>query len=190
MSRNRIDEIITRVLAREGDAYTQHVDDSGGPTKFGITQGALSEYLRRPALASDVERLTIIQAREFYYWRQVHAPKFDQIAAISLPIGAELIDTGTLTGPNRAAIFLQRSLNALNLRGLHYPDVIVDGDAGPRTRDALRMFLGRRGAEGETVLLAALNSLLGEFLIDLAERRPKDETFVYGWLKARVVDAA
>jgi Co/Zn/Cd efflux system component len=40
------------------------------------------------------------------------------------------------------------------------------------------------------VLVAALNALLGEFLIDLAERRPKDEAFLYGWLKARVLEPA
>src|SRR5690606_32726567 len=67
--------------------------------------------------------------------------------AISEAIGAELIDTGTLTGPARAGMFLQRCLNALNQRGAHYPDVVVDGDCGPRTREALRGFIARRGKD-------------------------------------------
>lgn len=187
---NRIDAIIARVIARESDEYTNKANDSGGPTKYGITQGALSEYLGRPALVADVQMLDAKTARDFYFWRQVHAPKFDQIVAISEPVGAELIDTGTLTGTPRAAIFLQRCLNALNLRGIHYPDIAVDGICGPRTRDALRAYLARRGKEGEAVMVVALNSLLGEFVIDLAERRPKDEEFVYGWLRARVLEAA
>lgn len=187
---NRIDAIIARVIDREGDKFTNHPNDSGGPTRYGITQSALSEYLGRPATIDDVRDLTLGQATDFYWHRQVYKPKFDQVVAISEAIGAELIDTGTLTGPARAGIFLQRCLNALNQRGAHYPDVAVDGDCGPRTREALRGFIARRGKEGEAVMVAALNGLLAEFLIDLAERRPKDEDFTYGWLKHRVLEAA
>lgn len=187
---NRVDAIIARVIDREGAEYTNDPNDSGGPTKFGVTQGALSEYLGRPALIADVQMLDARTAREFYFWRQVHRPKFDQIAAISEDVGAELIDTGTLTGTANAGLFLQRCLNALNLRGTHYPDIVVDGDCGPRTRDSLRAYLARRGKEGEAVMVCALNSLLGAYLIDLAERRPKDERFIYGWLRGRVMEAA
>jgi len=187
---NRIDAIIARVIARESSEFTNHPDDSGGPTKYGITQGALSEYLGRPALVADVQTLDLAAATEFYWHKQVRQPKFDAIVSISESIGAELIDTGTLTGTPRAGMFLQRCLNALNLRGTHYPDIMVDGDCGPRTREALRAYLARRGKEGEGVMVTALNSLLAGFLIDLADRRPKDETFVYGWLKERVQEAA
>jgi lysozyme family protein len=186
----RIDAIIARIIEREGDVFTNDPNDSGGPTRFGITQGALSEFLGRPALVSDVMMLDRPQAVEFYWHKQVYKPKFDQIVAISEAVGAEVIDTGTLTGTPRAGMFLQRALNAMNNGGKHYADVLVDGDCGPRTREALRAFIAKRGAEGEKVLVAALNSLLGEFLIDLAERRPKDEAFLYGWLKARVLEPA
>jgi len=37
------------------------------------------------------------------------------------------------------------------------------------------------------VLCRALNCLQGAYYIELAERREKDERFVYGWLKNRVV---
>jgi lysozyme family protein len=187
---NRIDAIIARVIARESAEFTNHPHDSGGPTKYGITQGALSEYLGRPATVAEVQNIDAVQATEFYWHKQVRQPKFDGIVSISELVGAELIDTGTLTGTPRAGMFLQRCLNALNLRGTHYPDINVDGDCGPRTREALRAYIARRGGEGERVLVVAMNSLLAGFLIDLAERRPKDETFVYGWLKERVVEAA
>jgi len=36
------------------------------------------------------------------------------------------------------------------------------------------------------VLLRALNCLQGERYIALAEGRPKDEAFIYGWLRTRV----
>jgi lysozyme family protein len=187
---NRIDEIIARVIDRESSEFTDNPSDSGKATKYGITQAALSEYLGRPALVADVQMLDRQQAVEFYWRKQVYQPHFEQIVAISEAVGAELIDTGTLTGPPRAGIFLQRSLNAFNARGVHYQDIVVDGDCGWKTRDALRSYLARRGTEGEAVLVEAINSLLSEFLIDLAERRPKDEDFIYGWIRRRVLEAA
>ncbi len=40
------------------------------------------------------------------------------------------------------------------------------------------------------VPLRALNALQGAFYVELAERRAKDEAFVYGWLLNRVEIAA
>jgi hypothetical protein len=52
---------------------------------------------------------------------------------------------------------------------------------------ALREYLSKRGpADGAKVLLRALNALQGAFYIGLAESRPKDERFVYGWFFNRV----
>jgi lysozyme family protein len=187
---SRIDAIISRVIARESPQFTNNPLDSGGPTKYGITQSALSAYLGRQALVSDVQMLDEQTAREFYFWKQVHEPEFDAIVAIDEFVGAEVIDTGTLCGPARAATFLQRALNAMNRQGRDYADVAEDGDAGAATREALRSFIAFRKTEGVQVLIAALNAQLGDFLLDLAAKRPKDEEFVFGWFKNRVVDPA
>ena len=61
-----------------------------------------------------------------------------------------------------------------------------DGRAGPRTLAALDAFLGVRGkSSGEAVLLRALEALQGERYLRLAERRPANEAFLYGWLANR-----
>ena len=39
---------------------------------------------------------------------------------------------------------------------------------------------------GETVLLRAMEALQGERYIALAERRPSQEAFLYGWLANRI----
>jgi lysozyme family protein len=187
---NRIDAIIERVIARESDKFTNNPNDSGGPTKYGITQASLSRYLGRPATIIDVQSLDKRTAREFYFWKHVHEPEFDKVVAIDEPIGAELIDTGVLCGPARAAIFLQRGLNAFNLRGSHYPDLQVDGDVGPATRAALRAYIAKRGVTGSRVLIGCMNSQLGNYLLELVERRPKDEDFAFGWFLNRVVEEA
>ena len=41
-------------------------------------------------------------------------------------------------------------------------------------------------ASGETVLLRALEALQGERYLRLAERRPANEAFLYGWLANRI----
>ena len=40
-----------------------------------------------------------------------------------------------------------------------------------------------RGAEGERVLLAALNCLQGARYLDITRKRGANETFTFGWFK-------
>ena len=47
-------------------------------------------------------------------------------------------------------------------------------------------FSRRRGAAGERVLLKAIDALQGERYVALAERRPANEAFLYGWLANRI----
>jgi lysozyme family protein len=101
-------------------------------------------------------------------------------------IAAELFDTGVNMGPKVAASFLQRALNALNRGASDYPDIAVDGHIGPATLAALDGFLRRRGPAGEAVLLKAIEALQGERYLRLAERRPANEAFLYGWLANRI----
>ncbi len=114
-------------------------------------------------------------------------------------VAAELFDTGVNMGPAVAATFLQRALTALNRNGGDYPDLVPDGRIGEQTIGALDAFLAVRGkvpegptihanrsACGETVLLRALEALQGERYLRLAERRPANEAFLYGWQANRI----
>ncbi len=62
----------------------------------------------------------------------------------------------------------------------------MDRQIGPRTIDALRNFLRHRGKGGEAVLLKAIEALQGERYVSLAEQRPANEAFLYGWLANRL----
>ena len=66
------------------------------------------------------------------------------------------------------------------------PDLVPDGRVGPRTLEALDAFLTMRGPSGGTVLLRAIEALQGERYLRLAERRPANEAFLYGWLANRI----
>ena len=102
-------------------------------------------------------------------------------------LAAELFDTGVNMGPAVAATFLQRALTALNRNGQDFADLVPDGRIGAVTLAALDAFLAKRGnAGGEAVLLRALEALQGERYLRLAERRPANEAFLYGWLANRI----
>lgn len=184
-----VDAIIEGVVARESEKYTNRATDSGGPTKYGITLRTLSRYRRFPMTAADVEALTRPEAVTIYRWVFVEEPGFDKLlgaATLSRPIAEKVIDCGVMAGPGRATEWLQRGLNAFNHQGKDYPDLKVDNDCGPATVRALVSFLAQRGKDGVTVLMEALQSLQGAFLIELAEQRPKDEDYTFGWFLHRV----
>lgn len=175
------DKLIDEVIDREG-GYVHHPADRGGPTHWGITQAVA----RDEGYRGDMRLLTRVAAAAIYrrlYWLR---PDFDRVGAIAPALVAELFDTGVNMGPEVAVGFLQRALNALNRGSSDYPDIRVDRHIGPITLDALRRFLATRGRGGEQVLLKAVEALQGERYLSLAEQRPANEAFLYGWLATRL----
>ena len=176
------DRLIEELIEREG-GYVNHPDDKGGPTRFGITEAVarVHGYSGTMALLPRDEAAAIY--RRLYWLR----PRFDEIARRAPEVAAELFDTGANMGPAVATTFLQRALTALNRNGQDYPDLVPDGRVGPRTLAALDGFLEVRGKrDGQAVLLRALEALQGERYLRLAERRPANEVFLYGWLANRI----
>jgi lysozyme family protein len=117
------------------------------------------------------------------YWDR---PGFAAVAEQAPSIAAELFDTGVNMGPAVAVGFLQRALNALNRGQKDYADIAFDRRIGPATIDALQCFLAARAPGGEQVLLKAIEALQGERYLALAEQRPANEAFLYGWLANRL----
>ena len=177
-----VDSLIDGLIEREG-GYVNHPADKGGPTCFGITEAVA----RAHGFAGAMRDLPRDDAATIYrrlYWLR---PRFDQVARRAPRIAAELFDTGVNMGPAVATTFLQRALTALNRNGKDYADLTPDGRVGPRTLAALDALLEARGRRGgETVLLRALEALQGERYLRLAERRPANEAFLYGWLANRI----
>ena len=176
-----VDALIDELMEREG-GYVNHPADKGGPTRFGITETVARAHGYAGAMASLPRGEAAAIYRRLYWLR----PKLDAVAQRSGKLAAELFDTGANMGPAVAATFLQRALTALNRSAQDYPDLVPDGCVGPATLAALDAFLASRGAKGETVLLRAIEALQGERYLRLAERRPANEAFLYGWLANRI----
>ena len=173
--------IIDNLIATEG-GYVNDPSDSGRETKFGITvaQARSWGYVR------PMSDLPIEFAFEIYstkYWGRL---RLDAVSTLSCELAEELMDTGVNCGVTRASEYLQRSLNVLNNTQNLYRDLKVDGIVGDRTVWALTKYVSARSVDGVKVLLRMLNSMQGSHYITLAERREKDEKFIFGWFLNRV----
>ena len=179
MTDRNIDDLIEELIDREG-GYVNHPADRGCPTRWGITEAVA----RRQGYMDDLRHLPQSDAAAIYkrlYWV---APGFDKVSDMAPRLAEELFDTGVNMGTGAATGFLQRALNALN-RKADYSDIPVDRRVGPGTLSALAAFFVKRGASGETILLKAVEALQGAHYVRLAESRPSQEAFLYGWLANR-----
>ena len=180
-SETAINRLIDDVIGREG-GYSNHPADRGGATRWGVTESVARAYgYRGDMRAFPREEAVAIYHR--LYWIK---PGFDQVAARAPSVAAELFDTGVNMGPATATGFLKRALNALNRGEADYGDIGTAPIIDAATLTALDGFLAKRGVNGEAVLLKALEALQGERYLHLAEARPANEAFVYGWLSNRI----
>lgn len=111
------------VLGKEG-GFSDHPDDNGGATNFGITIGTLRSWRDDPNLtAQDVRNLSRDEAIEIYRARYWNPMRCDM-----LPPGVDLMlfDFGVNAGPARAVRMLQEIVG-----------VTQDGSVGPITLGAV-----------------------------------------------------
>lgn len=177
-----ISVLLDELIAREG-GYSNHPADRGGPTMYGITEAVARAY----GYTGDMRKLPKATAKEIYkeqYWTDIG---FDKVASILPAVGEELFDTGVNMGPKRAAMMLQRALNVLNRGVREYPDLIVDGIIGRASMYALNRFIVKRGAKNANkVLLRLLDAQQAVRYMEIAEAKPSQEEFMYGWVLNRV----
>ena len=134
------DAALARVLAHEG-GYTNHPDDPGGPTNFGITIFDYRKYVKPDAVADDVRAMRLDEAKAIY-----RAKYWDALRCDDLPAGVDyaVFDYGVNSGVSRAAKVLQRLLG-----------VPADGIIGPVTLAAAR------SCDCEKVIAALCEERLG-----------------------------
>lgn len=166
---------LEKTLGVEG-GFSNHKADRGGATRFGITE----KVARANGYTGMMDQLPAEWATRIYkaqYWDPL---RLDQVAEISERIADEVFDTSVNMGVGIGGRFLQRALSSLG------DDLTVDGVVGPMTVTALRMFVARRGRDGETVMLRMLNALQGARYLEITENDPAQKAFVYGWFLQRV----
>jgi len=108
------DAAFRTLLGHEGD-YSDHWDDPGGKTRFGITEAVAREAGYR----GDMRELPLDLAKRIYlerYWNPISAEK------LPLAVRYVVFDGAVNSGPTQSVIWLQRALG-----------VKADGVIGPVT---------------------------------------------------------
>lgn len=181
---SKVEQCINGVIEREG-GYVNDPRDKGGETCWGVTLAVA----RANGYTGDMAKMPKSVAADIYRRQYWTAPAFDKVCEVNACIADELFDTGVNMGTSVAAKFFQRCLNVFNLSCLEqpkYPDVVVDGNIGPKTIAAFKSYMALRGEKGAETMLKALNCLQGARYIELAENRTANEAFVYGWFAHRI----
>jgi len=111
------DRAFKELLQHEG-GYSDHADDPGGKTRYGVTEAVAREVGYR----GDMRELPLDLAKKIYkdkYW--------DAVKAEELPAAVRyaVFDAAVNSGPRQAAMWLQRAVGAT-----------ADGAIGPMTLKA------------------------------------------------------
>ncbi|EFI3629444.1 hypothetical protein GY509_000884 [Escherichia coli] len=178
-------EFIIRDKTSIEAGYVDDPDDSGGITNHGVTQALANQYKTtlktKFGWDGNMRNLTTEMAFFIYkthFWDKM---KLDEVMKRSVFLADRLFDLGINAGKTVAVKNLQRYLNVMNNRQTYWKDIDADGAMGPKSLAALDAYISKRGATGKDYLIDAMLDMQSTYYIELAERREKDEKFIYGW---------
>lgn len=176
------EQAFTKTRGVEGD-YSNDKNDPGGKTRFGVTE-LVARANGYTGAMRDLPFATAKAIMKAQYWDLL---RLDEVAKLSQAIAEELFDTGVNQGVSVAATFLQGWLNVFNHQQKDYPDIYEDGNLGPVTVHVLGEFMRVRASQdGERVMLAALNADQGVRYKLIAQNKPTQEDYAFGWIRQRV----
>lgn len=171
---------IEKTLEHETSKYTDNPLDSGGKTKWGVTE----KTARGLGYTGDMKDITksmamLIAVYKYYFKSNVF--EFNDI--VGYQFTTELFDASYVIGVTGTMKIVQRFLNAMNRNESYWPDIIVDGIWGDATKNAITRAVAIRG---ELMLIKHLRGSLYTHFLLLVERREKDEVFFNGWVANRI----
>lgn len=152
MQTGNFDRAFDDLIGNEG-GYSNHPDDTGGETNWGIT----SATARNAGYAGPMRDMPKEVAKEMYrerYWR----PEFDQLA---YSVAFQVFDGAVNSGPTVAIKWLQRAVGAKD-----------DGLLGPMTMAAVNR-------ENPAAVVMRFNATRLDFLTTL----PSWPSFGKGWAR-------
>jgi len=163
-------KMIKDLIKREG-GYIDNPLDIGGPTKYGITQQTLTNYLGRHATAIDVKNLskkTAAEIYEIYYYRK---PNIDELPESLQPV---MLDMAANHGPRTAVKILQKLLIDMD------QDIRPDGLIGPHTLKSVDYIIYKRGIKYLCEMLIKSRIAFYERIVKNDDTQRK---FLPGWIR-------
>lgn len=158
--------IMANVFVHEG-GFADDPHDSGGATKFGITQNTLSKWRGKMVYRDDVKALTKKEASMIYKSEYYEKPK---INLLPVPLQGVVLDTAINSGPKRSIRMLQRSINDLG------GALAVDGYIGPKTLEACE------NHSMKNIINIFCNRRI-DFYNRIVRSNPSQKRFIKGWSK-------
>ena len=159
----RLEKCLDYIFQVEG-GYSNHPNDKGGATKFGIIQSEA----RKHGYTGDMrdfpkEMAKDIYKKDYYLKNRLNEVKDDRVAL-------SVFDWAVNGGSSRAVKEVQKVLNEMNGNN----DLAVDGIIGKYTLAALN------GADPEK-LLKAYQQAQSNFYDGIVKRNPSQKVFLKGW---------
>jgi lysozyme family protein len=178
------ERLFSRTLTHEG-GFSDHPQDRGGATKYGITHHTLNAYqdnlsLTTQSLTADgspdlsqatIASLTQAQAMQIYWVMYYQQPKIYLLSSAIQPV---IFDMAVNHGPKQAIKILQ---HVLNLSGL--VNISQDGQLGPINARACDQVYQQMG----DYLINALCDERVAFYHRIVARQPNQQIFLNGWLR-------
>jgi lysozyme family protein len=157
------------LIDNEGTQFTNDPRDSGGATKFGVTQRAYERYLGHVVLSTDIKNMEIQTAKKFYfdlYWKGVGCDRLtNQAVAISI------FDTGVLYGAFTSVRMAQKAASLCS------GDVLeLDGVLGQKTLTLINSL-------DENQFLMTFNKLIVQRIDAVILSSQKNEVYRRGWMR-------
>lgn len=154
-------------------AYSDNPNDSGGATKFGITESVAREN----GYNGDMILLPLETAQAIYKKQYWDVMQLDAVAELSYDIAYELFETGVNMGCGVAIKFLQRTLNLfINTP----PKLQLDGVMGSESLQHLNEILVLYSASQS--ILKTLSAQQGVRYMEIVENDHSQGKFLAGWL--------
>ncbi len=157
------------LIENEGTKFTNDPRDSGGATKFGITQRSYERYVGHVVLSTDIRDMEMKTAKRFYfdmYWKGVGCEKITK-----LPVAISLFDTSVLYGTFTTARMAQKAASLCSGDKLE-----MDGILGQKSIEVINSL-------DENQFLMAFNKLIVQRIDAVILSSQKNEVYRRGWMR-------
>ena len=169
---------VEKVLEHEG-GYVDHANDPGGATNYGISLRFVKQSTGidldvdgdGDIDADDIKAMTAEQAKEIYkteFWEKYG---YDMIE--NSDVATKIFDMCVNMGPRQAHKLVQRACNAVT----NDDTLSVDGVLGKKSLGAIN------DINLNANLLNPIREVQSNFYKNLAEKKPKLQVFLKGWLR-------
>jgi len=170
--------------AVEGE-FVNHKDDTGGATRYGITEAVAREYGYDGDMINFPKHCDThnpVCADRIYTDKYIDKPNYRPMAEIAPAVFYEMYDSAVLHGPSRSSRWFQQALNEECHATLE-----IDGKVGTRTITAYKFCQLLRGPVHACIaVIDNMDKRQEAFFRAIVDRRPSQKVFLKGWLAKRV----